>query len=125
MCSNCHSPEYRDKDAGEPFSIRQYEALLEKYQGKVSCILFFNGEYDNVFIATLAGCARARGYKRALYTGFEQRDLLEAFTDCFEYLKTGVYREELGALDSRTTNQRMLRREADGSWTNITSEYWR
>lgn len=125
VCSNCHSPEYRDKDAGEPLDLSSYKELLLKYKRKCSCVVFFNGEYDSECLSRMAWAARLLGYKAALYSGFDFEELPEDLTREFTYIKTGMYREELGGLDSRTTNQRMLRREADGSWTNITNEYWR
>ena len=125
VCSNCHSPEYRDKDAGEPLDLSAYKELLLKYKGKCSCVVFFNGEYDSECLGRMAWAARLLNYSTALYSGFRFDELSEDLRREFTYIKTGVYKEELGALDSATTNQRMLRREADGSFVDITKEFWR
>lgn len=124
-CIGCHSPEYQEWMGGKPLVYETFMELLDKYKGKASCICFFNGEYNPEYLEFVTTIIHSKGFKAALYSGFDFEELPEGLADCFDFLKVGEYREELGGLGSRTTNQRMLRREADGSWTNITSEFWR
>lgn len=124
-CAGCHSPEYRDKNAGVPFDWEEYGALLRKYSGKASCIVFFNGEYDPELLGRLAWLARLMGYRTCLYSGFGLNELPEELKNEFTYLKTGVYREELGGLTEKTTNQRFWKKGADGVFIDITKEFWR
>ena len=59
------------------------------------------------------------GVKVAWYSG--KNDLpQDVSTDHFDYIKLGRYVAELGALDSATTNQRMMKRLADGRVKDIT-----
>ena len=60
--------------------------------------------------------------KTAWYSG--KNELPEAFhAETFDYIKTGRYEAKLGALDSLTTNQRMIKRLADGRVKDITSRF--
>jgi anaerobic ribonucleoside-triphosphate reductase activating protein len=124
-CVGCHSPEYRDRNAGVELDLIQYRDLLLKYRNKASCVAFFNGEYDAVLLGNMARAARLIGYKICLYSGFEFDELPEELRNEFTYLKTGVYREELGGLTERTTNQRMYRKGADGVFEDITYMFQR
>jgi hypothetical protein len=63
----------------------------------------------------------------ALYSGLPVKALAHVMlTDMAElsYLKMGNYVESKGDLTSETTNQVMLEHLADGSWKNITDEFW-
>ena len=123
-CCNCHSEEYQDIKNGAAFDWEQYGGLLLKYRDKCSCIVFFNGEYDAQLLIRLSWLARMMSYKTALYSGFEMEQLSEELKKEFSYIKVGSYREELGGLDSPTTNQRMLKK-VDGEFVDITEEFRR
>ena len=59
------------------------------------------------------------GLKTAWYSG--QNDLPDNVgTEHFDYIKLGRYVANLGPLDSATTNQRMMKRLADGRVKDIT-----
>ena len=65
-----------------------------------------------------------KGLKAAWYSG--KNDLPQNIqTDHFDYIKLGRYVAELGALDSATTNQRMMKRLADGRVKDITEWFRR
>jgi anaerobic ribonucleoside-triphosphate reductase activating protein len=62
--------------------------------------------------------------KVAWYSG--KNDLPQnVSTDHFDYIKLGRYVAELGPLDSITTNQRMMKRLADGRVKDITEWFRR
>jgi anaerobic ribonucleoside-triphosphate reductase activating protein len=64
------------------------------------------------------------GVKVAWYSG--KNDLPQnVSTDHFDYIKIGRYVAELGPLDSLTTNQRMMKRLADGRVKDITEWFRR
>ena len=54
-----------------------------------------------------------------------QRDLKDhtMSMETFDYIKTGRYDEKLGPLNSLTTNQRMIKRLADGRVKDITNRF--
>ena len=123
-CVGCHSPEYQDTDGGEVlYSDRLYD-IYDKYKSKASCICFFGGEYDKEWLIGASEVAHFCGFKVALYSGFDFEELPEGLADCFDFVKCGSYREELGGLDKEGTNQRMLKK-VDGEFVDITKEFWR
>lgn len=61
------------------------------------------------------------GLKSAWYSGCE---VLPHSINSFDYIKLGDYREALGGLNSRTTNQRMYR-VSQGELLDITERFWR
>ena len=60
--------------------------------------------------------------KVAWYSG--KNELPDSFhAETFDYIKTGRYDERFGPLNSLTTNQRMIKRLADGRVKDITSRF--
>ena len=43
----------------------------------------------------------------------------------FDYIKVGPYIEHLGGLKEKTTNQRLYKKNADNSFSDITSLFWK
>ena len=46
------------------------------------------------------------------------------YASLFDYVKIGGYREELGGLNSRTTNQKLFR-VTNGTTEDITARFWK
>ena len=62
------------------------------------------------------------GLKVCLYSG---RDVgVEEWMYAFDYIKTGSYKEELGALDKRSTNQRLYH-VVNNTVEDITEGFWK
>ena len=63
-----------------------------------------------------------RGYTCCLYSG---RDVeIEEWMKVFDYVKIGSYQKDKGALCERTTNQHMWKRMNNGSYEDITYQFW-
>ena len=124
QCPHCHSPQYQDKNGGVPLTTSKYGDILIKYERKASCVLFFGGEYDVDSLYWLLDIAKVRGFKVALYSGYELEELDSRLVGMLDYIKCGSYKEELGGLSSRTTNQR-LRKRVDGELVDVTAEMQR
>ncbi|WMC09279.1 anaerobic ribonucleoside-triphosphate reductase activating protein [Oceanimonas pelagia] len=104
-CPGCHSQDSWDPHAGTPLTEARLNRWLDRYDGLVSCVLFFGGEWDRHSLLALLRHCRRLGLKTCLYTGRERiSGLLMAELD---YLKTGPWRAELGGLDSPYTNQQL------------------
>ena len=122
-CPGCHSKELWDANYGFLLTEEVYTSALLKYKDKCSCICFMGGEwYQNDLIRLLIK-AHNMDFKTALYTGENQ--VSYDIQKHLDYIKVGSYREELGGLDTATTNQRMLRRETDGGFVDVTKEFLR
>ena len=123
QCVGCHS-QYLWKDVGYVLDKDSLDELVEKYQSGITCVCFMGGDAEPYDVANLAMHIKNKykDMKTAWYSG--KNELPDAFhAETFDYIKTGRYEAALGALDSRTTNQRMIKRLADGRVKDITSRF--
>ena len=123
-CPNCHSPHLQDKNGGEFMLLENLNEICEKYKAKATCVLFFGGEHSPERLIRMTKICHQFGFKTGLYSGFSLHELSPELIASFEYLKTGSYKEELGGLDKKTTNQRLWKR-VDGELVDITAEMQR
>ena len=125
-CAGCHSV-YLKEDIGTPLTYIELRNLISKNNG-VSCICFMGGDKEPWEINRLAKLVKEDfTLKTAWYSG--KSELHEDIkVENFDYIKLGPYVEELGPLNSRTTNQVMLRIDhlADRPFVvDITSKFWK
>ncbi|PSJ47577.1 anaerobic ribonucleoside-triphosphate reductase activating protein [Zobellella endophytica] len=105
-CPGCHSRDSWDPQAGSPLTLNRLQWWLERYRGLLTCVLFFGGEWDRETLLVLLRHVRRQGLKTCLYSGRER--VGQGLIAELDYLKTGPWRAELGGLDSRDTNQRLI-----------------
>ncbi len=110
-CHACHTPERCDQHNGTPLTNSRFSDYLSQYQGYVSCILFFGGEWQPLRLIELLQIAQARGFKTCLYSGRDQID--NEISTHLNFLKLGEYRRSLGGLASPDTNQRFYDLESN------------
>jgi anaerobic ribonucleoside-triphosphate reductase activating protein len=109
-CKGCHSPHLQ-QDTGELLTDSAIDTLLAEYGEAVTCICFMGGDADPHEVDRLARYVRTMSrhrLKTAWYSGkshFPDSCALSSF----DYLKLGPYVEQLGGLQSPTTNQRFYR----------------
>ncbi len=117
-CPGCHSPFLR-QDIGEELTPAIIDKLLADNFG-ANCFLFLGEGRDQDALLSLAGHIRKAHpeIETALYTGRES--VPGEYESLFDYIKTGPYIEELGPLNSRSTNQRLRYHGED-----ITALFWR
>lgn len=130
-CKGCHSP-YLAEDIGEELTCSKLEELLQANKG-ITCVSFMGGDIDPGEIVGLAKYIKTfyPGLKVAWYSG--RQELPKHFNlEPFNFIKLGPYIEELGGLDSKTTNQKMYQRvnkEFDDIYLNgfedITYKFWK
>ena len=121
-CAGCHSPWLRE-DIGEDLNIESLFKLIDANKG-ITCICFMGGDQDPAEIPNLAFAVGLRSdypYKKAWYSG-RQYIPDEINVSDFNYIKIGPYIQELGGLDSETTNQIMYKIE-DGKLIDITYRF--
>ena len=117
-CPGCHSPFLR-QDIGEQLTASLIDKLFEDNYG-INCFLFLGEGRDRSALFSLADHVRSShpGVETALYTG---REAIEPdYWEHFDFVKVGPYVEDLGPLNSPTTNQRLYYHGND-----ITSTFWR
>ena len=107
-CKGCHSP-YLAEDIGEELTCEKLEELIQANTG-ITCIAFMGGDSDPANICLLARYIKSfyQNIKVAWYSG--RQELPKHFNlEPFNFIKLGPYIEELGPLNSETTNQRFYK----------------
>ena len=103
-CRGCHSP-YLAEDIGEELNSHSLQELIKANEG-ITCICFMGGDANPQDIDSLAQWLKIYiPYKVAWYSG-RQTLPYDMDLEWFDYIKLGPYIEELGPLNSKTTNQK-------------------
>ena len=105
-CRGCHSPQLWDENKGEPLTLLTFSKWLVQYQGLITCVVFFGGEWEEVLLIQLLKEAKLQGLKTCLYTG--RNDVSMSLKAQLTHLKTGPYIDTLGGLETPNTNQRFI-----------------
>ena len=106
-CKGCHSP-YLAEDIGEELTEDSLHKLISSNEG-ITCVSFMGGDSNPKEVDRLADIVQVcYGLKAAWYSGVQilNKDI---HIWNFSYIKLGPYIEELGPLNSKTTNQRMYK----------------
>ena len=127
-CKGCHS-SYLAQDIGKPLNKSSLSELIEGNKG-VSCVSFMGGDNDAIHLVALASWVKTHtNLKVAWYSGRQElAGIVARQLQWFDYIKLGPYKEELGGLDNRETNQVLL--QIDNSYgksivKDITSRFWK
>ena len=120
QCPGCHS-KYLWENIGKNLDINELNRLVSQYETGITCVCFMGGDAEPKEVADMAWQLKNShsNLKLAWYSGKNELPQ-NVSTDHFDYIKLGRYVAELGALDSATTNQRMMKRLADGRVKDIT-----
>ena len=119
-CKNCHSL-YLAEDIGEPLIYKDtynnrtvincnpLSELIEANKG-ITCVCLMGGDSNPEYINILGKTIKCHKLKSAWYSGRQElsKDINLEF---FDFIKLGPYIEELGPLNSKTTNQRFYKIE--------------
>lgn len=104
-CKNCHS-SYLAEDIGEELNIDSLHELISSNKG-ITCVSFMGGDSDPKEVDHLASIVKEYySLKTAWYSGVQALSK-DIHIWNFSFIKLGPYIEELGPLNSKTTNQRM------------------
>ncbi len=109
-CQGCHSRELWE-DKGTPLTIEELQSLLDIHQG-ITCLCLLGGEHDIDSLTELFMYAHER-IKTAWYCGLDMipKDKV-GILEYLDFVKLGHYDQELGGLDSPTTNQKFYKVES-------------
>lgn len=121
-CKNCHS-SYLAQDIGTELTFNEIRKLIKKNSG-ISCIAIMGGDVEPDKINTLASFIinHYNSIKVAWYSGRQELSK-EIDLQNFDFVKLGPYIEELGPLNSRTTNQRFYK-VSNGELVDITNRFY-
>ena len=132
-CKNCHSP-YLAEDIGEPLIYKDthnnrtvincnpLSKLIEANKG-ITCVCLMGGDSNPEYINILGKIIKCHKLKSAWYSGKQElsKDINLEF---FDFIKLGPYIEELGPLNSKTTNQRFYKVN-EKELIDITNSFWK
>ena len=102
-CKGCHSTDLWNEAHGTALTNSGFSKWIERYQGLISCVLFFGGEWQADALIEKLQIAKAYGLKTCLYSGEKYVDM--GISNHLDFLKTGRWVAELGGLDSPSSNQ--------------------
>ena len=109
-CVNCHS-SYLAQDIGEPLDLQHLTNLIDGNKG-ITCVCIMGGDANPSEVDDIAQDIKEYypKLKVAWYSGKQElsKDINLEF---FDFIKLGPYIEELGPLNSKTTNQRFYKVE--------------
>ena len=122
-CKNCHS-SYLAQDIGTELTFNEVRKLIKKNSG-ISCIALMGGDAEPDKINTLASFIinHYGSIKVAWYSGRQELSK-EINLENFDFIKLGPYIEELGPLNSKTTNQKFYKIE-ENKLIDITNLFWK
>lgn len=126
-CKGCHSRDLWE-DKGSILDWETLYSMIKSHKG-ITCILLLGGEHDIDSLIELF--MRARRYvKTAWYCGLDRipKDKI-GILQYLDYVKVGHYDQDLGGLDSPTTNQHLYQIEHQGDDNyekqDITYLFWK
>ena len=126
-CSNCHS-SYLAEDIGEPLDLQHLTNLIDINKG-ITCVCIMGGDANPSEVDDIA--QDIKEYYPELKVGwYSGRQELSKDIDLenFDFVKLGPYIEELGPLNSKTTNQVLLEIEVVQGRVftkDITAKFWK
>ena len=132
-CKNCHSP-YLAEDIGEPLIYKDthnnrtvincnpLSELIEANKG-ITCVCLMGGDSNPEYINILGKTIKCHKLKSAWYSGRQELSK-DINLKWFDFVKLGPYIEELGPLNSKTTNQRFYKVN-EKELIDITNLFWK
>ena len=105
-CVGCHSAYLRE-DIGEELTHERLTALIDSYDGTITCVGIQGGDNDPEAVLA-AGRYIKQHYEGRLRTG---------------WYSGRTWLPDAATLSSPTTNQRFCRVEADGTLTDMTQRF--
>ena len=121
-CKGCHS-SYLAENIGEELNSFSLKELISNNKG-ITCISFMGGDSSPSKIDALAQWVKINyPIKTAWYSGRQELSK-DINLNNFNFIKLGPYIEDLGPLNSKTTNQRFYKVE-EGKLVDITNLFWK
>lgn len=123
QCKGCHS-SYLAQDIGEPLDLQHLTNLIDTNKG-ITCVCIMGGNANPSEVDDIAQDIKEYypELKVAWYSGRQELDK-EINLKWLDFLKLGPYIEELGPLNSKTTNQRFYK-VVNNKLIDITSVFWK
>jgi len=105
-CDGCHSPFLWKEGNGSLLTKDVFTSLSNKYSNLATCVLFMGGEWHKKELIEMLQLAKKKKYKTCLYTG--EKEVSEELSNQLTWIKTGKWKQNLGGLESKITNQKFI-----------------
>jgi len=102
-CSGCHSEDLWNPNGGNALSVDVFIHYLKQYQGLITAVVFFGGEWQPLALQKLLMIAQQQNLKTCLYTGLNH--VSRHLRPYLDFAKVGPWRKEQGGLSDPDTNQ--------------------
>lgn len=124
-CVGCHSAFLRE-DIGEELTNERVTALIDSYDGTITCVGIQGGDNDPEAVLSLCQYIRAH-YKGRIRTGWYSgrtwQPSPQQLAASLNYIKLGPYLPKYGPLSSPDTNQRFYRVSHNGELEDLTHRF--
>ena len=121
-CKNCHS-SYLAEDIGKELNIDSLHKLISNNKG-ITCVSFMGGDSNPKEVDHLASIVKEYYSLKTAWYSCVQALSKDIHIWNFSFIKLGPYIEELGPLNSKTTNQRFYKVE-ESKLVDITNLFWK
>lgn len=108
-CNGCHSEALWNKKGGTELTLETFKHYIDQYQGLITAVVFFGGEWQPHQLQSLLKLAQLSGLTTCLYTGLNH--VSRHLRPYLNFAKTGPWRSELGGLSNPYSNQTFYRLE--------------
>lgn len=105
-CKGCHSPHLQN-DIGEELTPTILSNLITQNYG-ITCVAFMGGDAKTQEVIKLIAWVKENTKLKVCWYSGRELNHTEAYK-YLDYLKVGPYKENLGGLNSPTTNQRFYK----------------
>ena len=117
FCEACHSPFLWKKGNGALLTKEVYTSILNQYKNLATCVLFMGGEWHKEELVEMLRIAKNKKYKTCLYTG--EKAVSKEIYNQLTWLKTGKWKQDLGGLESKLTNQKFVEIKTNKNLINL------
>jgi len=117
FCEGCHSPFLWKKGNGSLLTKEVYTSILNQYKNLATCVLFMGGEWHKEELVEMLRIAKNKKYKTCLYTG--EKSVSKNIYNQLTWLKTGKWKQDLGGLESKLTNQKFVEIKTNKNLINL------
>lgn len=106
-CDGCHSEELWNKEGGAELSLEIFKQYLKRYDGLITAVVFFGGEWNPHSLQALLRQAKESKLKTCLYTGLNH--VSRHLRSYLNFAKIGPWRTAFGGLSNPHSNQRFYK----------------
>ena len=127
-CINCHSPHLTE-DIGELLDLQHLTELIDTNKG-ITCVCIMGGDKSPSEVDNIAQDIK-KYYPNLKVGWYSGNDVLskDVHLCFFDYVKIGSYKENLGPLNKKTTNQKMYKvvhtSSGKDKLIDITHKFWK